>query len=124
MTMYGLMNTQKYEHANLPHIIIKYTTHMHSGLCMRRSVEYVQAFTNEVFADICCKNNMNLHPKLFMKNYFYEFLISIISATIIDIHFNIDNDCFVNMKGMCNEIITFFLLTQGNILLWNFIITF
>ena len=67
MTIYGLMNTQKYEHANLPHIIIEYTTHMYLGLCTRRSVEYVQAFTIDAFSDICCKNDMNLHPKLLMK---------------------------------------------------------
>ena len=69
--MYGLMNTQKYEHANLPHIIIEYTTHMYLGLCTRRSVEYVQAFTIEVFADICCKNKMNL-PKVIHENYCLE----------------------------------------------------
>ena len=64
------MNTQKYEHANLPHIIIEYTTHMYLGLCTRRSVEYVQAFTIDAFSDICCKNDMNLQPKLLMKIVF------------------------------------------------------
>ena len=60
----------KYEHANLPHIIIEYTTHMYLGLCTRRSVEYVQAFTIDAFSDICCKNDMNLHPKLLMEIVF------------------------------------------------------
>ena len=32
MTMRGLTNTHRYVQANSPHIIIKYTTHMRSGL--------------------------------------------------------------------------------------------